>query len=397
MSQIERILASRGFSGSDPIRQMLHYLASKSFEHPGEGVKEFELATNALGKGADYDPRTDSTVRVAASRLRSKLAEYYAQEGVADPVVISVPKGSYYLASAHQQTESAATQPEGVPAPAWLVANETRRFFLGVGASGLAGVLAGFFIGRRSASPNVPGVIKEFWREFLQDGVPIIVFSNPRFVGRVDTGMRLADPALAAEGPMNWLYTGVGEVMAVRQISEQLTSLGVQPRVKRARLFTWDDAKSNDLIFVGGQEQNLPMAQLPRLEKFNLKPETEEPFRTHGGVFNEMPSAGEETFYMSSDDQENGVEYAVIALTRGVVHEKRVLVLAGVRSLGTEAAAAAVCNPNLVEELLRLLGAEGASSMPLFEALIEVQVRGGAPLDARLRLVHKRLERSTSK
>jgi len=396
MAQIERILASKGFSGSDPIRQMLLYLASKSLERPGEAVKEFELATSALGKGADYDPRTDSTVRVAASRLRAKLAEYYAQDGDADPVLISVPKGSYALASTRQLTETTAAPPKDIPAPT-SSASGTRRFFLGLGASGLLGAVAGFFAGRRSAAPNVPAVLREFWREFIQDGVPIIVYSNPRFVGNLDTGMRLADSVPAVEGPMNWSYTGVGEVVAVHQISQQLTALGVEPRVKRARLFTWDDAKSNDLIFVGGQQQNLPMAQMPRLQKFNLKPEIDEPFRGHGGVINALPSASEENFYMSSDDRENGVEYAVIALTRGVAREKRVLVLAGVGTLGTEAAAAAACNPDLVEELLRRLGAKGASSVPLFEALVEVQVRGGAPLEPHLRLVYKRTEQPLSK
>lgn len=397
MAQIERILASRGFSGSDPIRQMLLYLASKSVEHPGEAVKEFELATSALGKGADYDPRTDSAVRVVASRLRSKLAEYYAQEGASDPVLISVPKGSYQLAGVHHQPERAAALPAGIPSPSSRVAGGTRRLFLSVGASGLVGALAGFFAGRRSAHPSVPAALKEFWREFVKDGVPIVVFSNPRFAGVLDTGMRLADPSSGPEGPINWLYTGVGEVMAVRQITDQLSALGTEPRVKRARLFTWDDAKSSDLIFVGGQQQNLPMSQMPRLEKFNLKPEGEEPFRPHGGVLNALPAAGEETFYMSSDDQENGMEYGVIALTRGVAHEKRVLVLAGVRTLGTEAAAAAVCNPNLVEELLRRLGSDGSSSVPLFEALIEVQVRGGAPLEPRLRMVYKRHDHAVTK
>lgn len=397
MAQIERILASKGFAGSDPIRHMLLYLASKSVEHPGEAVKEFELATSAIGKGVDYDPRTDSTVRVVASRLRSKLAEYYALEGASDLVVVSVPKGSYQLVSGRHQPGPAATPPAVVPAPAASRAPTTRRLFLSVGVSGFVCFLAGFFSGRRTARPSPPAAVTEFWHGFIQGGVPIIVYSNPEFAGRVETGMRLADPTLAAQGPINWSYTGVGEVMAVRQIAEELTSLGTEPRVKRARLFTWDDAKSNDLIFVGGQQQNLPMSQMPRLEKFNLKPEPEEPYPAHGGVLNELPSAGEEKFYMSSDDPENGVEYAVIALTRGVVREKRVLVLAGVRTMGTEAAAAAVCNPSLLEELLRRLGAHGSSFVPSFEALIEVQVRGGAPLEPRLRLVHKRLENSIPK
>ncbi len=396
MAQIDRILASRGFFGSDPMRQMLLYLASKSIEHPGEGVKEFELATSALGKGDDYDPRTDSAVRVIASRLRAKLAEYYAQDGAHDPVVISVPKGAYLLASVCRSAEPPATSPtEALPSEP-VAAKGTRRLFVGAGASGVLGLLAGFYAGRRSGLPVVPDACRVFWRQFVEDSAPIIVYSNPRFVKKLDSGLCLTDPTLA-EGPINSLYTGVGEVMAVRQISKLLSALGKEPRVKRAQLFTWDDANSNDLIFVGGQQQNLPMSQMPRFEKFNLKPEAEEPYFIHGGVRNDLPSAGEQTFYMSSDDQDNGVEYGVIALSRGVVHEKHVLVVAGVRTLGTEAAAAAVCSPALLEELLRRLSVSGASAVPPFEALIELRVRGGAPMAPRLISVYKRVGDSNPK
>ena len=396
MAEIERILSSRGFFGSDPMRQMLLYLASKSVEHPGEGVKEFELATSALGKGDDYDPRTDSAVRVVASRLRAKLTEYYAQDGAHDPVVVSIPKGAYLLSSACRPAEHPETLPADVPSLQPSAAKGTRRLFLGAGASGLAGLLAGYYAGRRSELPVVPSASRSFWRRFVEDSAPIIVYSNPRFVKKLDDGLCLTNPALAA-GPINSLYTGVGEVMAVRQISRLLSTMGKEPRIKRAQLFTWDDANSNDLIFIGGQQQNLPMSQMPRFEKFNLKPEAEEPYLIHGGVRNDQPSAGEPTFYMSSDDQDNGVEYAVIALSRGVVHEKHVLVLAGVRTLGTEGAAAAACNPSLLEELLRRLGVTGSSGVPPFEALIELQVRGGAPMAPRLLSVYKRVGDSNPK
>lgn len=394
MAQVDRILTSKGFSGSDPMRNMLLYLASKAAEHPGEAVKEFELATGALGKSSSYDPRTDSTVRVVASRLRSKLVEYYAEEGAHDPLIVSIPKGSYLLATTQRPEKPPSATADESSTLRRSVTKGTRRLFLSTGVTGILALLGGFYAGRRSVRTSVPVSTAQFWRHFVQDATPIVVYSNPRFVGSLDKGMRLADPASASEGPASSLYTGVGEVMAVRQISAQLSVLGVEPRVKRARLFTWDDAKSSDLIFVGGQQQNLPMAQLPKMEKFNLKPEASEPFHAHGGVQNEMPARGEQTFYMSSDDLENGEEYAVIALTRGVVPDKRVLVLAGVRTLGTEAAATAVCNPNLLEELLRKLGANASSTVPFFEALIKVNVRGGAPLEPQLLSVHKRLESS---
>ena len=43
----------------------------------------------------EFDPRITAVVRVDASRVRTKLREYYSSEGTADPIVIDLPKGSY--------------------------------------------------------------------------------------------------------------------------------------------------------------------------------------------------------------------------------------------------------------------------------------------------------------
>src|SRR5512132_65375 len=59
----------------------------------GHALKESVLAHELYGKGTDFDGGTDPVVRVDARRLRDKLREYY--EGRSDPVVISLPKGSY--------------------------------------------------------------------------------------------------------------------------------------------------------------------------------------------------------------------------------------------------------------------------------------------------------------
>ncbi|MGJ5816066.1 helix-turn-helix domain-containing protein [Paludibaculum fermentans] len=399
LAQVKRILAEPGFSSSDPMRNVLLYLAMHGVEQPGKPVKEFEIATNALGRGDDYDPRSDSTVRVVASRLRSKLAEYYTQEGSADPVIISIPKGAYVVSGSyrtnghsngysngngHSNGEHKAIEKPAAP---------MRRTFLAAGVAAIAGAGGGFWFGRRGSRPEIPWQVSTFWHEFLDPAAPILVYSNPAFRGTTTTGLRLPAFAHPSDGPVNDLYTGSGEVMAVRDISRQLSRLGVDARVKRAQLFTWDDAESSDLIFVGGQEQNEPMGQLPKLEKFNLKPESEGPMASHGAVQNEHPGPDEARYYVSSEDRENGTEFAIVALTRGVTPEKRILVLAGVRTLGTEGAAAAVCNPTILGEILQKLGVAAGKPVPSFEALFEFRIRGGAPLDPKLRILHRRTER----
>ena len=58
-------------------------------------LKEYTLGVKALERRDSFDPRTDPIVRAEASRLRTRLALYYASEGQADAVAISLPRGSY--------------------------------------------------------------------------------------------------------------------------------------------------------------------------------------------------------------------------------------------------------------------------------------------------------------
>ena len=92
-AQLERILASEVFSRSQQLRRFLSFIVEQRLAGQGHSLKESVLAHELYGKGTDFDGGTDPVVRVDARRLRDKLREYY--EGRSDPVVISLPKGSY--------------------------------------------------------------------------------------------------------------------------------------------------------------------------------------------------------------------------------------------------------------------------------------------------------------
>src|SRR5271163_4473023 len=95
--QIDNIIKSHSLRGSESLCKLLQYLAKQSLYHPEAPLKEYQIATEVYGRPADFDPQSDSTIRVQAGRLRLKLAEYYATEGAADPIIVKVPKGSYHL------------------------------------------------------------------------------------------------------------------------------------------------------------------------------------------------------------------------------------------------------------------------------------------------------------
>ena len=93
-AQLARILASEIFSRSDRLTAFLTFIVEQTLDGHGATLKEHVLAMAVYGKGADFGAAVDPIVRVDARRLRDKLREYYVS-APHDPVVISVPKGSY--------------------------------------------------------------------------------------------------------------------------------------------------------------------------------------------------------------------------------------------------------------------------------------------------------------
>ncbi|HTS47804.1 MAG TPA: hypothetical protein VMH05_07665 [Bryobacteraceae bacterium] len=92
-AELDRILASSEFSASERRSRLLKYLVEKAIA--GEPVKEYIIGVDVFDKPPDYDPRIDPAVRVEMSRVRARLADYYAGEGQRNRERLEFPKRSY--------------------------------------------------------------------------------------------------------------------------------------------------------------------------------------------------------------------------------------------------------------------------------------------------------------
>ena len=95
LSALERVRKSRTMRGSKKLVQFLNFVVETTLRGRAHELKETTVAVSVFGRAPDYDPKTDTVVRNQALRLRSKLRDYYASEGSADPLVIHIPKGQY--------------------------------------------------------------------------------------------------------------------------------------------------------------------------------------------------------------------------------------------------------------------------------------------------------------
>ena len=95
LAQLRRILDSAQINRSLVLTDFLTFVVNETLAGKSEGLKEYTIGVQALKKEADFNPQIDSIVRIHAGRLRRVLKEYYYEEGKEDPIVISIPKGSY--------------------------------------------------------------------------------------------------------------------------------------------------------------------------------------------------------------------------------------------------------------------------------------------------------------
>jgi hypothetical protein len=399
--QIDRLIKSHSLSGSESLCKLLRYLAEHSLDHPGVALKEYQIATEVLGRSGGFDPQSDSTVRVQAGRLRMKLAEYYAHEGQEDPIVVELPKGSYSL-TFHVRTP-------GGQLPAGLRLEKessrgrgsNRGWAVAVGA--LSAVLVASLVtsavlwsgrsrSQAGAKEPVPSVYRIFWSRFVTaPQPPWVIFSNANFVGRPQTNMRYFNASTDSREAILDHYTGVGEVLAIHELDRVFGLLNRQLRVKRGALFSLDDVRNNDLIFIGSPAENLTLLEIPGTQEFVFQKVNSGPRKGDVEVINVHPAAGEsQVFLASPTSQSVNEDYAIVGLKPGLDPAHSMLILAGTTTVGTQAAAEYVCREDSLTELLQRLGVSKAGEIKPFEALLHVKVTHGVPVMTDLVAVRKR-------
>jgi hypothetical protein len=405
--QIDKLIKSHSLHSSESLCKLLRYLAEHSLDHPGVGLKEYQIATEVLGRPAGFDPQSDSTVRVQAGRLRVKLAEYYAHEGPDDSIVVEVPKGSYALTfhvrtsksgvltaaplvfepPPHKKEEDAARFTRG-----WVIAVAVFSVLLAASLSTTAILLSQRLHMQTASSQAVPAAYQIFWSRFVAaPQPPWVIFSNANFVGRPQTNMRYYNAATDSREAVLDHYTGVGEVLAIHELDRVFGLLNRQLRVKRGALFSLDDVRNNDLIFIGSPAENLTLLEIPGTQEFVFRKVNSGPRKGDVEVVNVHPAVGEsQTFLASPSSQSVNEDYAIIGLKPGLDPARSMLILAGTTTVGTQAAAEFVCREDSLTELLQRLGVSKTGQVKPFEALLRVKVTHGVPVITDLVAVRNR-------
>jgi len=145
-AEVERIAQSLLFRNSARRVQVLQYTVEKALA--GEkSLKEYTLGVDVFRKSESYDPRIEPLVRVEFGRIRQKLKEYYATEGLNDPIRLEYNRRGYLPTFSAQEAASNTTaSPEISPArrpPVWARLLALDRAVVLIALSGIVLAAAG--------------------------------------------------------------------------------------------------------------------------------------------------------------------------------------------------------------------------------------------------------------
>lgn len=393
--QVTRVCNSHCLRSSKRLRDFLLYVADCALRDAREEATEQHIGIHVFGRTPGYNSSEDSIVRTHARLLRQKLAEYYNGEGAADGVIIEVPKGHYLpvFRSREAPVLVPAPEPSGktvVPSlvgkpelPARAEPRSGRRLrlvLLCIFLCALAGIST--WIEQVRHNP-----VDHLWAPFLADDASLVIYSNAVFTGDSKSGLKYAAPddivQNAAADRFVDTYTGIGEVASVYDLTQLFDQHRARFLLKRSMLVTWDEARGNNLIFLGSTAENPSLRVLPSTRMFTMV--TGDGF---AGIINDQPKPGEPAMY-ARPEHPLTKDYAIVALLPGLQPGRRMLIFSGLTTFGTQAAVEFACHRDTAEQLTGAAAGRNGEIRP-FEAVLETSIGGGVPLETRLVSLHLR-------
>jgi hypothetical protein len=178
------------------------------------------------------------------------------------------------------------------------------------------------------------------------------------------------------------VYTGMGEAIGLHYLTDFFRKSDRDILLKQSRTLSAEDLKKHNVIVLGGVWVNEWSSKMIRDEDFV--------FTSKATIENRNPLPGEDREYIPQFDRRTGnllVDYALITVKPNISASNCVMLLAGVYSQGTEAAAEFVTNKTYFDHLNQRLRQAGGPKHS-FQALLRVEVENGIPTTISMLALH---------
>lgn len=422
LHELDAILNSPIFQPSKRCQQFLSYVVHHRLEGNQERLKERTIGVDLFQRPVGYATGDDPVVRVQAGEVRRRLEQYYQATPNISAVRVELHVGSYtpeFKWANHAPHEGQSTPPQAVPEPqenpqrmghgqesthiasppladtkgASGKQKRLRWVLSAVGLAMLAGLaLIGSNFYRARAHQSV---LQKFWSPALSSTEPVLIcLAKPsvyrpsielyqrhsktpeKFVGQFE---RLSEkPDLQPDDKLTWSEMveypdyglAGGDVSAAIRLSALLSQIGKKSQVRIGGNYSFEDLRSSPAIVIGAFNNRWTMQMTSNLH-FAFVDEGDQ------SLIREQGPSGRRWYSKTDSNEKAGEDYALV--TRLVTSRtgQFVVIVAGIKSYGTQAASEFVSSPEYLQAGLQTAspGWEGRN----VQIVLQTSVTDGLP------------------
>jgi hypothetical protein len=379
--QLERLLSNSHFKQSRRFPSFLRFVIDQTLQGQTDLLKERTLGIEIFGREADYDTASDPIVRVTATEIRKRIAQYYQEPGHETELRVSLPAGSY-IPQFHwpqapketSRTEMVVASPPSVlaePLEVQTVPELTQRGFWRPATLGILAVVlcaAAVYLwhsAQRSA-------FDYFWGPLIKSSDPVLFCVADQSRYSTITLRDAADPSRQTQLQDNLTAIIIDDLNPIVRVAGLLQSNGKKYTLKGEGTTNLMDLRNGPTVFIGAFDNawtlrlTAPLryhfANNPDMTDFAIVDSTKP--GQPGWVVNRLQQ-------MTTN---NYRDYAIVARFTDSTTGKLAVVAAGVARGGTRVATEYLTDPADLAQLERAAG--GKKNM---EVVLSTQIIDGEP------------------
>jgi hypothetical protein len=382
--QLERLLSNSHFNQSRRFPSFLRFVIDQTLLGQTDLLKERTLGIEIFGREADYDTASDPIVRVTATEIRKRIAQYYQEPGHETELRVTLPSGSYVpqfhwpqaaKESGSAQTVTALLPPVLVPIEplhAEIVPIRSRTWFwrpaTAVAFAAVVVCTAALYLWHSAhRSP-----FDFFWGPLVNSSEPVLFCVADQGHYSTITLRDAVDPSRQTQLQDNLTAIIIDDLNPIVRVAGLLQSSGKKYTLKGEGTTNLMDLRNGPTVFIGAFDN----AWTLRLTA---------PLRYHFAVNQEMTdfrivdsTKSEQPGWVVNRQQQmttnNYRDFAIVARFTDSTTGKLAVIIAGVARGGTRVATEYLTDPADQAQLERAAG--GKKNM---EIVLSTQIIDGEP------------------
>lgn len=389
----QRVASSEVMRKSLRLQEVLLFLTESALRDRGSTIHEQDIGIGVFGRSADYSTSEDTIVRVHTFQLRKRLQLYFDTEGLHEPVVIKIPKGSYGPVFVARTSTDVPDRPKGF-------LRVDRRLLAQAVLTAIVLLVLGGSLGwclHSAWKARGSGVADSFWNQMFDNGKSIDLvmgdaclstLQGPLFLRR-DISLReyqsrSLDQSLAAMGDpsrrevarslLGLFYVPLSDATAAHRLGMLAAKHQTSLDIVFARDFSTRHLDSHNVILEGNRRSNPWMGFFEDRLNFQYQYDLANDF---GYFRNVRPQQGEAQAYRV---EWNAHGFSRLAYLPNLTGTGTVLMLSGTDIQSVDAAARFVTSEEWIARIRERLALKPRALIPYFEALLQTDLlMGSAP------------------